>query len=62
MGKGVLNAETAGVVGRDKDSHWEQPLPMVDRAKDRSSVTVLENVSLEPLERTFNDDLGLGRP
>lgn len=40
MGKGVLNAETAGVVGRDKNSHWEQPLPMVDRAKDRSSVTV----------------------
>lgn len=31
MGKGVLNAETAGVVGRDKDSHWEQPLPMVGR-------------------------------
>lgn len=31
MGKGVLNAETAGVVDRDKDSHWEQPLPMVGR-------------------------------
>lgn len=40
MGKGVLNAETAGVVGRDKDSNWEQPLPMVGRAKNRSSVTV----------------------
>lgn len=47
--------------GRNQDSHGEQPLPTVGRTKDRSSVTVLEKVSLEPLERIFNDDLGLGR-
>lgn len=52
MGKGVLNAETAGVVGRDKNSHWEQPLPR----------TGVLSPFLEPLERTFDDDLGLGRP
>lgn len=48
--------------GRDQDSHREQPLPIVGRAKDQSSVTMLENISLELLERIFNNYLDLGGP
>lgn len=59
MGKGVLNVETAGQ--KPGQSQGTAPAYGGQDKGPWSSVTVMEKVSLEPLERIFNDDLGLGR-
>lgn len=59
MGKGVLNAETAGQ--RPEQSQGTAPA-YGGQDKATEFCHLLENVSLGPLERIFNNDLGLGRP